>query len=61
MDIQNLNDSGKKVVFLEPPKPELWDLLKPILSHDTNKKYQLQIGSGRQSESYTNAWSKKKR
>ena len=26
--------SGKILVFLEPPRPELWDLLKPILSHD---------------------------
>ncbi len=25
---------GKILVFLEPPKQELWDLLKPILSHD---------------------------
>ena len=26
--------SGKILVFLEPPKRDLWDLLKPILSHD---------------------------
>ena len=25
---------GKILVFLEPPKHELWELLKPILSHD---------------------------
>jgi hypothetical protein len=25
---------GKTLIFLEPPHPELWGLLKPILSHD---------------------------
>ena len=25
---------GKILVFLEPPQHELWNLLKPILSHD---------------------------
>jgi hypothetical protein len=25
---------GKAIVFLEPPDPELWQILKPILSHD---------------------------
>lgn len=25
---------GKVIVFLEPPQPDLWDLIKPILSHD---------------------------
>ncbi|TLX89588.1 MAG: hypothetical protein E6K97_04940 [Thaumarchaeota archaeon] len=29
-----INLKGKVIVFLEPPKPELWDLLKPFLSHD---------------------------
>ena len=26
--------SNTTLLFLEPPKPELWDLIKPILSHD---------------------------
>jgi hypothetical protein len=30
-----LNLSGKTLIFLEPPHPELWNLLKPILSHDS--------------------------
>jgi hypothetical protein len=30
-----LDLSNKTLLFLEPPKPELWDLIKPILSHDT--------------------------
>ena len=35
-DIRSLIDlTGKIIVFLEPPHPELWDLIKPILSHDT--------------------------
>jgi len=35
-DIRSLIDlRGKIIVFLEPPHPELWDLIKPILSHDT--------------------------
>jgi regulator of PEP synthase PpsR (kinase-PPPase family) len=35
-DVRSLIDlSGKIVVFLEPPHPELWNLIKPILSHDT--------------------------
>ncbi|CAN5511570.1 hypothetical protein BH18THE2_BH18THE2_27650 [soil metagenome] len=25
---------GKILVFLEPPRPELWEIIKPILSHD---------------------------
>jgi hypothetical protein len=25
---------GKIYVFLEPPSPELWDIIKPIMSHD---------------------------
>jgi hypothetical protein len=29
-----LDLSGKTLIFLEPPHPELWNLLKPILSHD---------------------------
>ena len=29
--------SGKILVFLEPPHHELWNLLKPILSHDLVK------------------------
>jgi hypothetical protein len=29
--------SGKTLVFLEPPQRELWNLLKPILSHDTEE------------------------
>jgi hypothetical protein len=41
-EIQNLLEDaktlidlrGKILVFLEPPKYDLWDLLKPILSHD---------------------------
>jgi hypothetical protein len=28
---------GKTLVFLEPPQRELWNLLKPILSHDTEE------------------------
>src|SRR5919199_242166 len=28
---------GKILVFLEPPQHELWDLLKPILSHDSEE------------------------
>jgi hypothetical protein len=27
--------SDKTLIFLEPPHPELWNLLKPILSHDS--------------------------
>lgn len=30
-----INLSNKILVFLEPPHPETWDILKPILSHDT--------------------------
>ena len=26
---------GKILVFLEPPQKEVWDILKPILSHDS--------------------------
>ena len=26
---------GKILVFLEPPKKDVWDILKPILSHDS--------------------------
>jgi hypothetical protein len=26
---------GKIYVFLEPPSPELWNIIKPIMSHDT--------------------------
>jgi hypothetical protein len=26
--------TGKLLVFFEPPRPETWDILKPILSHD---------------------------
>ena len=34
-DAKTLIDlSGKILVFLEPPRNDLWDLLKPILSHD---------------------------
>jgi hypothetical protein len=29
-----LDMSNKTLIFLEPPHPELWNLLKPILSHD---------------------------
>jgi hypothetical protein len=29
--------TGKTLVFLEPPQHELWNLLKPILSHDTEE------------------------
>jgi hypothetical protein len=28
---------GKILLFLEPPQRELWNLIKPILSHDTTK------------------------
>src|ERR671932_528453 len=28
---------GKILVFLEPPEHELWNLLKPILSHDSDE------------------------
>jgi hypothetical protein len=31
--------SGKLFVFLEPPHPETWNILKPILSHD---KYEIE-------------------
>jgi len=27
--------TGKILIFLEPPKKDLWDILKPILSHDS--------------------------
>ena len=30
-----LDMTGKTLLFLEPPHPELWALLKPILSHDS--------------------------
>ena len=30
-----LDLSNKTLIFLEPPHPELWNLLKPILSHDS--------------------------
>jgi hypothetical protein len=30
-----LDLSNKTLIFLEPPHPELWSLLKPILSHDS--------------------------
>jgi hypothetical protein len=30
-----LDLSDKTLIFLEPPHPELWNLLKPILSHDS--------------------------
>ena len=26
--------SGKILAFLEPPDPKLWEVIKPILSHD---------------------------
>jgi hypothetical protein len=29
--------SGKILVFLEPPQKEVWDILKPILSHDSKE------------------------
>jgi hypothetical protein len=29
-----LDMTGKSLLFLEPPNPELWNLIKPILSHD---------------------------
>ena len=29
-----INLHGKILVFLEPPHPEIWNILKPILSHD---------------------------
>ena len=29
--------SGKTLVFLEPPQHDLWNLLKPILSHDSEE------------------------
>jgi hypothetical protein len=32
--IRLINLQGKILVFLEPPSPKLWDLIKPILSHD---------------------------
>jgi hypothetical protein len=31
--------SAKLFVFLEPPHPETWNILKPILSHD---KYEIE-------------------
>ena len=35
-DAKTLIDlSGKILVFLEPPQKEVWDILKPILSHDS--------------------------
>lgn len=30
-----INLSGMVLIFLEPPHPDLWNLLKPILSHDS--------------------------
>jgi hypothetical protein len=37
---KNLIDlSDKILLFLEPPNPQLWDILKPILSHD---KYEIE-------------------
>jgi hypothetical protein len=37
---KNLIDlRGKTLLFLEPPNPQLWDILKPILSHD---KYEIE-------------------
>jgi hypothetical protein len=30
-----INLSGRILLFLEPPHPDLWDKIKPILSHDT--------------------------
>ena len=32
-----INLSGKIILFLEPPHPKLWDMLKPILSHDSEE------------------------
>jgi hypothetical protein len=32
-----INLQGKILVFLEPPQRELWNLIKPILSHDTTE------------------------
>ncbi len=35
---KNLIDlSGKIILFLESPHPKLWDMLKPILSHDSEE------------------------
>ncbi|MDQ3947995.1 MAG: hypothetical protein M3275_00360 [Thermoproteota archaeon] len=30
-----LDMTNVTLIFLEPPRPELWDLIKPILSHDS--------------------------
>jgi hypothetical protein len=32
-----INLQGKILLFLEPPQRELWNLIKPILSHDTTE------------------------
>ena len=37
-DAKTLIDlTGKILVFLEPPKKDVWDILKPILSHDSSE------------------------
>jgi len=57
---KNLIDlSGKILLFLEPPNPKLWDVLKPILSHDS---YEIEYkttqtdGSLRVKESIIRGW-----
>jgi len=47
-DAKNLVDlSNKILVFAEPPHHELWDVLKPIMSHDRNEiEYKTTRGDG---------------
>jgi len=57
---KNLIDlSGKIILFLESPHPRLWDMLKPILSHDSKEieyKTTQTDGSLRVKESVIRGW-----
>jgi len=57
---KNLIDlSGKIILFLESPHPKLWDMLKPILSHDSKEieyKTTQTDGSLRVKESIIRGW-----
>jgi len=57
---KNLIDlSGKIILFLESPHPKLWDMLKPILSHDSEEieyKTTQTDGSLRVKESVIRGW-----
>lgn len=39
MRLRLIDLKGKILVFSEPPQPEIWDLLKPILSHGRDIEY----------------------